>query len=271
MRHGILLANIGTYADPRTVAEVAEAAETAGWEALLIWDHLGFVWGPPAADPWVALAAAVASTDRILLGTGITPVPRRRPHVLAHQVATLDVLSSGRVIFGAGIGGVPREFSAFGEPDDARLRAEMLDEGLDLLRALWTRDEVTHQGRHYTVEGVTLRPRPLQERLPIWIGGNSPPALRRAARFDGWFADTSGPEAMTVAPDELEGMLATIRAARTAADPFDVAVHGFSESGNAEIPSSFAEAGATWWLEDVHDRRGSAEAMLARVKAGPPT
>jgi probable F420-dependent oxidoreductase len=269
MRHGILLANIGTYADPRTVAQVAEAAENAGWEALLIWDHLGFVWGPSAADPWVALAAAAVSTDRMLIGTGITPVPRRRPHVLAHQVATLDVLSGGRVIFGAGIGGVPREFSAFGEADDARLRAEMLDEGLDLLRALWTGDELTHHGGHYTIEGVTLRPRPLQERLPIWIGGNSPPALRRAARFDGWFADTSSPEEMTVAPDELEGMLATIRAARTAEEPFEVVVHGFSEAGQPGIPSSYEAAGATWWLEDVHDRRGSADAMLERITAGP--
>jgi alkanesulfonate monooxygenase SsuD/methylene tetrahydromethanopterin reductase-like flavin-dependent oxidoreductase (luciferase family) len=119
---------------------VAESAEASGWEALFVWDHLAFVWGPPAADPWVTLAAVATSTSRLVVGTGVTPVARRRPHVLARAVATLDVLSGGRVVFGAGLGGVPSEFSAFGEDDDARLRAEKLDEGLDLLRRLWSGD-----------------------------------------------------------------------------------------------------------------------------------
>ena len=83
---------------------------------------------------------------------------RRRPHVLAHQVATLDNLSGGRVTFGAGLGGVPSEFGKFGEPTDAKVRAAMLDEGLELLRGLWSGEEVTHRGEHYTVEGVTLAP-----------------------------------------------------------------------------------------------------------------
>ena len=200
MRHGLCLANIGAYADPRTVAALGEEAEAAGWEALLVWDHLGFVWGPPAADPWVTLAAVAARTSSLLLGTNVTPVPRRRPHVLAHQVATLDVLSGGRVVFGAGIGGIASEFTAFGEDADARARAEMLDEGLEVLRLLWSGDRVDHHGRHYTVDGVTLAPRPVQERVPIWIGGNSARALRRAARFDGWAADTTNQEGMTRRP-----------------------------------------------------------------------
>src|SRR5439155_17999147 len=148
VRYGVCVSNFGTYGDPRRVLAVAEQAEAAGWEALLIWDHLSFVWGPPAADPWVTLAAVAARTEKLVLGTNLTPVPRRRPHVLAHQVATLDVLSGGRAVFAAGIGGVEREFTAFGEPDDARLRAEMLDEGLDVLRALWAGTEVNHYGRH---------------------------------------------------------------------------------------------------------------------------
>jgi alkanesulfonate monooxygenase SsuD/methylene tetrahydromethanopterin reductase-like flavin-dependent oxidoreductase (luciferase family) len=93
------------------VVALAEEAEQAGWEGLLVWDHLGFVWGPPAADPWVTLAAVAARTSSLVLGTNVTPVPRRRPHVLAHQVATLDVLSGGRVVFAAGIGGVASEFT----------------------------------------------------------------------------------------------------------------------------------------------------------------
>ena len=205
MRYGICLANFGTYGDPRNVLAIAEEAEAAGWEALLVWDHLSFVWGPPAADPWVTLAAVAARTERLILGTNLTPLPRRRPHVLAHQVATLDVLSGGRTVFAAGIGGVESEFAAFGEPVDARLRAEMLDEGLDVLRGLWSGEQVTHRGTHYVVDGVELKPRPVQERIPIWIGGNSPPALRRAARFDGWAADSESPEGMRLSPGRPGG------------------------------------------------------------------
>ena len=97
----------------------------------------------------MTLAAVAASTSKLLVGTGITPVPRRRPQVLAHQVATLDVLSGGRVIFGAGLGGIPSEFTAFGEEDAPRIRAEKLDEGLDLLRRLWSGERVEHRGHHY--------------------------------------------------------------------------------------------------------------------------
>src|SRR3954466_15123358 len=115
VRFGICLANIGTYSDPRVGVRVAEAAENAGWDGVFIWDHLAFVWGSPAADPWITLASIAATTSRVRIGTAVTPVPRRRPQVLAHEVATLDVLSGGRMIFGAGLGGSVTEFGKFGE------------------------------------------------------------------------------------------------------------------------------------------------------------
>ena len=269
MRHGLCLANVGTYSDPCAVVGLAEDAERSGWEALLIWDHLGFVWGPPACDPWVTLAAVAAGTSTLVLGTNVTPVPRRRPHVLAHQVATLDLLSGGRVIFGAGIGGIASEFTSFGEEEDARVRAEMLDEGLEVLRALWSGEQVEHRGRHYTVDGVTLAPRPVQPQLPIWIGGNSGPALRRAARYDGWAANTTNPEGMTMSADEVAGSVATIRALRGETERFDVVVMGHVERGDRDTPAAYAEAGATWWLENIHDRRGDLDEMLALVRSGP--
>jgi probable F420-dependent oxidoreductase len=268
MRYGLLVANVGTYSDPRNVVRLAEAAEGAGWDALFLWDHLAFVWGPPAADPWVTLAPVATATERLRIGTAVTPVARRRPHVLAHAVATLDVLSGGRVVFGAGLGGVEAEFAAFGESADARKRAAMLDEGLELLRRLWAGERVEHRGTHFTVEGVALAPRPLQEPLPIWIGGNAPPALRRAARFDGWIADTADPERMTLTPDEVAERLARIRGEGGDDRSFDVAVHGFSDRGAG--PDAYARAGATWWLEDVHDLRGEAGELLALVRGGPP-
>ena len=270
MRYGLCFANIGTYSDPRTVVALGEEAEQAGWEGLLVWDHLGFVWGPPAADPWVTLAALAARTSSLVLGTNVTPVPRRRPHVLAHQVATLDVLSGGRVVFAAGIGGITTEFTSFGENGDARIRAEMLDEGLEVLRAFWTGDRVDHHGRHYTVDRVTLAPRPVQARLPIWIGGNSVRALRRAARYDGWAADTTNPEGMTLTARDLARSIETIHALRESPEPFDVIVMGHVRRDDRDTPAAYAEAGATWWLENVHDARGDLGEMRALVRAGPP-
>ncbi len=263
MRYGICLANIGTYSDPRSAVRVARAAEQSGWDGVFLWDHLGFVWGAPAADPWVTLAAIAATTERIRIGTMVTPVARRRPQVLAQTVATLDVLSGGRVVFGAGLGGSASEFSKFGEPTDARVRAGMLDEGLDVLRALWSGQEVRHGGEHYTVDGVTLAPTPVQEHVPIWIGGNRGPSLRRAARWDGWCADSADPTGMTMPPDDVSRGIERIGRG----EGFDVAVLGESNRGK---PSAYERAGATWWLENVHDQRGSLEEMLKLVESAPP-
>jgi probable F420-dependent oxidoreductase len=263
VRHAICLANIGTYSDPRVGARVAEAAEAAGWDGVFIWDHLAFVWGPPAADPWITLAAVASATSRVRIGTAVTPVARRRPQVLAHEVATLDVLSQGRVVFGAGLGGSLAEFGKFGEPTDDKVRAAMLDEGLDVLRSLWSGEEVTHHGEHYTVDGVTLSPTPVQERVPVWIGGNRPASLRRAARWDGWLADSADPTGMTLSPDDVARSVDRIGRQ----DDFDVAVLGQSDRGD---PAAYERAGATWWLENIHDMRGSLDEAIALVAAGPP-
>ena len=258
MRFGLSAANFGSYADPRRVVELARTAEAAGWEALLLWDHLSFVWGPPAADPWVTLGGAAARTERLLLGTAVTPIPRRRPHVLAQEALTLDRLSGGRAILGVGLGGIEREFTAFGEPGEARLRAELLDEGLDVVRRLLAGENVDHRGPHYTVEGVRLTEEPAG--IPIWVGGNSPAARRRASRCQGWIANSLDRQGMTMEPGEV----AALRPADV-----DVAVLGVSEPGEQARHESFASAGATWWLESLWDDRGRPEALLARVAAGP--
>jgi len=262
VRYGICLANLGTYADPRLAVRVAQEAEQCGWDGVFIWDHLAFVWGRPAADPWTTLAAIAASTERVRLGTAVTPVARRRVQVLAHQVATLDVLSGGRVVFGAGLGGSASEFGKFGEPTDPKVRAAMLDEGLDLLRRFWSGEQVTHEGEHYTVDGVTLSPTPVQATLPIWIGGNRPMSLQRASRWDGWIADSSDPTGMTLAPDDVRRSVEIIGRG----DGYEVAVLGEPDRGD---PNAYEQAGATWWLESLHDDRGSLDDVLRLVSAGP--
>ncbi len=272
MRYGIEVVNLGEFADPRVVVRLAQTAEAAGWEGLFVWDHLGFVWGAPSGDPWVILAAVAASTTHLRLGTAVTPLPRRRPQIVAQTLATLDILCEGRVVFGVGLGGVPAEYTAFGEPGEAKVRAAMLDEGLDVLNRLWSGEKVIHHGQHYTVEGVTLAPLPVQRpRIPIWIGGDSPPALRRAARWDGWIIGAVSPDGkMTRTPEQIAGQVAAIRQHRNGAAPFDVALDGYSGPGDRALAREYEAAGATWWLESVHGMRGSVEEMLARLAAGPP-
>jgi alkanesulfonate monooxygenase SsuD/methylene tetrahydromethanopterin reductase-like flavin-dependent oxidoreductase (luciferase family) len=267
MRYGLSAANFGTYAEPARVAELAAAAEEAGWDGLFLWDHLSFVWGPPAGDPWLLLAVAAQATERLRVGTHVTPLARRRVQDVALTIATLDRLSGGRLVFGAGLGGNRRELEAFAEETDDRARAERLDEGLDVLRRLLDGGRVRHRGPHLVVDDVTLAPPPLQQPLPIWIGGNAPRPVRRAARFDGWAANSSYVDHMTLEPDDIAERLETIAAARRSLDGFDVAVQGLSTLAD---PAAYARAGATWWLENVHDMRGPFDDMLALVRAGPP-
>jgi alkanesulfonate monooxygenase SsuD/methylene tetrahydromethanopterin reductase-like flavin-dependent oxidoreductase (luciferase family) len=153
-------------------------------------------------------------------------------------------------------------------------RAAMLDEGLMILNRLWSGASVTHQGPHYAVEGVSLAPLPLQRpRIPIWIGGEGAPALRRAARWDGWLAPATnldGTPSMAKSPARIAAMVAEIRRHRTTDAPFEVAVDGYSEAGDPTLPRAYAAAGATWWLESIHGMRGPLDEMIARVEAGPP-
>jgi alkanesulfonate monooxygenase SsuD/methylene tetrahydromethanopterin reductase-like flavin-dependent oxidoreductase (luciferase family) len=263
VRFGMSLATLGPFADPRETVRVARSAEEAGWAALFVWDHLAWAsFGAPSADPWVTLGACAASTSRLALGTAVTPLPRRRPQMVAQQLATLSLASGGRVIFGAGLGGKPDEFERFGEPGDARVRAAMLDEGLDLLTRLLTGELVDHRGEHYTVAGAALAPAPLA-RIPFWIGGNSPRALRRAARFDGWLADGSDEERNRLSPDDVAVSLARIEPQ----PGFDVAFIGHAEQADL---GAYAAAGVTWWVENVSALRGGVDGVLDLVRRGPP-
>src|ERR671921_2374273 len=274
MRYGIVMSNLDDYADPRLVIRLARVAEAAGWEAFFVWDHLGFAWGSPSSDPWISLSAVAVSTTHLKLGTAITPLARRRPQVVANALGSLDLLSGGRMIFGAGLGGVIEEFTAFGEAGAAKERAAMLDEGLTVLDRLWSGEMVTHHGQHYDVEKVSLAPLPLQRpRIPIWIGGESPPALRRAARWDGWLAPATshdGTATMAKSPWRIAEMVAEIGRNRTTDTPFEVAVDGYSEPADSALPDAYEAAGATWWLESIHDGRERPDEMLERIKAGPP-
>ncbi len=270
MHYGLDVINFGPYGEPRETARLARLAEEAGWEGLFFWDHLAYVWGMPSSDPWVLLTVAATATTRLKLGTAITPLPRRRPQVLAETITTLDLLSNGRAVLGVGIGGMAQEYTAFGETGDAKEHAAMLDEGLEVVNALWSGEKVTHHGAHYTVDGVALSPVPIQRpRVPIWVGGTSRPAMRRAARWDGFFPDSANQEKITRTPEQLAADLAYVRQYRGSNAPFDVIFMGYSAPTDGALVREYADAGATWWLECIHGLRGSYEEMLARIQAGP--
>jgi alkanesulfonate monooxygenase SsuD/methylene tetrahydromethanopterin reductase-like flavin-dependent oxidoreductase (luciferase family) len=274
MQFGLDVANQSVAADPRRVVELALAAEQAGWEGLFVWDHWGFAWGMPSGDPWVMLAAVAQATTKLRLGTVITPLARRRPQVVANTLATLDLLSNGRMVFGAGLGDVPEEFAAFGEPTDGKIRAAMLDEGLDIVARLLAGERVNHQGRYYSVHDVKLEPASLQQpRIPIWIGAESGNALRRPARWDGWVIYTVDSRGRVVrSPADIAQTLATIRQYRSDAGfelhGYDVVVTGASQPG--EKMDAYRAIGATWWLETLHGMRIGFDELMARVVAGPP-
>jgi alkanesulfonate monooxygenase SsuD/methylene tetrahydromethanopterin reductase-like flavin-dependent oxidoreductase (luciferase family) len=265
--------------DPAELIELGVQAEQAGFDGFFLWDHIVFSDsgdGPPIADPWMALAVVAARTTRIKLGTMITPVPRRRPWQLARQTTTLDVLSGGRVILGVGIGSPAyADFGIFHEPSGARERADLLDEGLDVLAGLWTGERFSYAGQHFTVEPVRFTPRPLQRpRIPVWVGGVLPATrpIDRAARWDGMvpirFADRS---LARVSAADIEEVGARITAARGSADGVDLVVWAEVAEDPAAVPEiarPYQQAGATWWIESARPGDGWWEGARRRVAAG---
>ena len=283
MNYGIYLPNFGAFGDPLTLVALACDAEDAGWDGFFIWDHIaGFE--NPIVDPWVGLSAVAQATDRIRIGTTVTPLPRRRPQKLARETVSVDRLSGGRFTLGVGIGDIPSECGGLGEETDPRTRGDMLDEGLEVLTRLWSGERVDHDGAHYHVEGARFTPIPVQRpRIPIWVGTvwpNKRPA-RRAARWDGIFPlfDTREP---VVAQGLLAECLEYVRAHRSTADHFDVVHAGITPGDDAvtarEIVSGFERAGATWWLEAIapyrlgkdFDEPWDLASLQERVRQGPP-
>lgn len=174
------------------IADLSCAAEAAGFDAAFVTEHPipDDRWlatgGHHTLDPFVALAFAAAATERLRLQTNLCIPAYRNPFLLAKTVATLDALSGGRVVLGIGAGYLEGEFAALGVDFDER--NELTDEAIAVMRAAWTGESVTVDGRHFSAAGNTSLPHPAQRGgPPIWVGGNSMRALRRAVEnADGW-------------------------------------------------------------------------------------
>jgi alkanesulfonate monooxygenase SsuD/methylene tetrahydromethanopterin reductase-like flavin-dependent oxidoreductase (luciferase family) len=240
----------------------------------------------PLPDMGIALAAIAMHTERIRLGPMITSTARRRPWKLARETVSLDRLSGGRLILGVGLGEpADRDFGAFGEEEDARIRARKLDESLDILDGLWSGDPYRFDGEFHQVKEVTFLPKPLQSpRIPIWVGGGWDKAAprRRAARWDGFFP-LKWRDMISV--EEWRAIIDDINAQRASAAPYDF-VQGGTTPGDdparaREIVAPFAALGLSWWIEKIDPwrfglgwdellTRDIVEKMNERIRQGPP-
>lgn len=258
--------HLPTFAEPQTLVDLAVAAERHGWDGCFFWDHiLGSLEEPmPVADTWVVLGAVAGATERIRIGTAVTPLARRKPQELARQGVTVDQLSGGRLTLGVGLGTpVEAEYGAFGEPMAARELASRLDEGLAVLAGLWTGEPLSHHGAHFTVEGAAFVPGPVQQpRVPIWAACTWPhrKPLQRAARWDGAVLVKDGGMVQRITPAEIAEARAAIRRIRGDERPFDLAV----VATDPRDADGYAEAGATWVLVT-----GWLDTLAGLAEAGP--
>jgi alkanesulfonate monooxygenase SsuD/methylene tetrahydromethanopterin reductase-like flavin-dependent oxidoreductase (luciferase family) len=269
MRYGAVLPG-GTA--PEQLGQ-ALLAERAGWDGIFVWEAAYGV------DAWSLLAAMAARTSRIRLGTLLTPLPWRRPWKVASQVATLDQLSDGRAILAVGVGALGTALPDTGEVTEIRPRAEMLDEGIDLIRTLWDGGG-SYEGRYYQFQSgrgdLSSAVRPVQDRIPLWVAARwpRPKSMRRVLRCDGVLPEVQDKE---LEPGDIRALRAWL-AEQGARPGLDVVIDGETPGDDraaaAARVQSWADAGGTWFLEtrwgelDSTDER--VRQMTDRLAAGPP-
>ncbi|MGZ0151206.1 LLM class flavin-dependent oxidoreductase [Kribbella sp. WER1] len=254
MRFLVTVGAAGVGRDPRGLAELGRVVEGAGWDGLFLEDYLVYQGDAslPTYDPWVCLAAIATATERIRIGTTVTPLPRRHPWKVAAEVVALDQLSGGRMVLGVGSGDPGDPFVGRREP---RVLAGMLDEGLEVIDRLWSGETVSFSGEYYVLDNVRLAARAVQRpRVPIWVGGNLlvPAVRRRIRRWGGSCAykgSTDAPQQIT--PDDVRGLGPGVEVKVSGGDP-----------------AAFAAAGADWWGRWIPP--GPVEETLAIVRQGPP-
>lgn len=276
--------------DARTAAEFARQAELAGWDGFFVWEG---VWGE---DAWVMLAACAMITEKIRLGTLLTPPSRRRPWKLASETASVDRLSNGRLILSVGLGAVHENsgWEEFGEVTDKKVRAERMDEGLQVLTGLWKGQPFSFQGKHYHVKSYNMElggppppaPPVQKPRIPIWVVGavNRQKSLRRVLKYDGLLptlvmdaGNTTPEQGGSFTPEQLRAAVDWLLARRELDTPLDVIVEHQTPGNNPararEIIQPFADAGATWHIESMWETMDMADGqarVLKRILQGPP-
>lgn len=284
MRHALNLPTMSDYSDPHLLSDLAHEAEAAGWDGVFVWDILLFdpQQMPAVTDSWIALAAIALRTERIKIGPMVATLARRRPWKVAREVAALDQLSGGRMVLGVGLGqSGSGDFAQFGEDSDPKVRARKLDEALDIVAGLLSGEPFHYNGDYYQIKETVFVPRPVQARVPIWVAGwwpNKAP-MRRAARWDGAYpaevnATDSSLEFIPTSPETVRTIMQFIHQSRTKTTPFDMVIsrslwHEDAATVKALV-SGFAEAGATWMIQDVLPWELTPDQARELIRRGPP-
>lgn len=265
MKFGAHLFGVGAMAEPATLVEAARLAEDAGYDSIFLADHIlvprglqskypytrdgSFPYDPEKnwLDPLVALGYLAGQTSHLRLGTSVTVVPMRHPIVTAKQIATADYLSGGRVIFGAGVGWMAEEFALLGASFHDRGRR--MDEYLRLMKVLWTEENPHFEGQYFQVKDCGFTPKPVQKpHVPLWIGGESRPALRRAAMLgDGWHSAGTSLEAL---PGQIHLLREALQEAGRSPEHFVVSAFP-TERFTVELVQQFADYGVNHLLVPV--------------------
>ncbi len=276
MRFAIYLPTARDFADPPVLADLAAEAEERDRDGVFIWDELSLSlsnepW--PLTDPWVSLAAIATRTTRVRIGPMVTPLARRRPSRLARETVAIDHLSRGRVVLGVGLGAAAdSECAAFGEDPDPKVRAQKVDDGLEIVDRLWRGEPVKLHRKTTSRARHDFLSRPVQQpRIPIWVGGwwpNRAPA-RRAARWDGMFPVHPGWPDSYLAPDDYRAIRASSGSSAAARRVSTSRRRGrgpaTTRRSRGRPSREYEDVGVTWWLQ----KADSLESAGACIRESP--
>ncbi|MCG3227578.1 MAG: LLM class flavin-dependent oxidoreductase [Candidatus Heimdallarchaeota archaeon] len=274
MKFGLYAPNFGnTFGDPLLTVSLFEEAELAGWDGFFLWDHIFYPGSsPPIIDPFTTLAAAAVNTKKLIIGTTVTAVPRRRPWKLARECVTLDHLSNGRFILGIGLGD-PEELRIMNEETDPKKLAEMANEQIEILEGLWKGEEFSYKGRYYSLDNVKFLPKPVQQpRIKLWGAGTWPNKgpFRRASRLDG-VIPLKVEE--TITTDDCVDIIEYMNRHNEITETYDFVKIGsgtnMDDKEHMEIIKEYKEVGVNWWIEVVSDWQGNTEELREIIKKGP--
>lgn len=277
MKHWISLVNVP---EVDQYVEIAKFAEEVGYYGITVADHLvmptniteskypytpdGEMWWPidtPWPDPWISITAMGVATKNLRLATNIYLAAMRDPFTSAKAIATASVLTEGRVVCGVSVGWIKEEHEMLGV--DFHTRGKRLDETIDVMKKLWTGEDVSHKGKFFNFEHALMSPKP-HGKVPVWSGGASKPALRRAAQNDGWL----GIPMMGAQLEEVLKILTTLREEMGKGDePFDICaslieplkpplqerLEGLGVQNNMVLPWVVTPWGRASWLQEDED------------------
>ena len=261
---------------------LAAEAEDAGWDGIFYYDDIYTDSRTEMSSAWPIMAAMAMATQRIRIGSLLTAIGRRRPWEVARESVTVDHLSKGRLVLPVGLGWAgDGAYTKAGIPSDRKVRAELLDEGLEIIDGLWSGMPFRYSGKYNALKTMTFVPRPFQRpRIPIWVVGawQRPKSMRRVLKYDGLIPVIKKPDGYhdEVTPEKIREMREFVTGMRVAKGrmrkDFDIIKDG-STPGNqrkaGEIISPYLEAGATWWIETMWGARRTRD-VKDRIRAGPP-